>query len=76
MFRRHPNIAARKGSIPNSSRAWKSSSASTSRRYERFGMMMWNYLRFDFGESYFRDTSVLDSDQRDECRSRFRSGCG
>ena len=27
--------------------------------YERFGMMLWNYLRFDFGESYFRDTSVL-----------------
>ncbi|MEZ5874226.1 MAG: microcin C ABC transporter permease YejB [Hyphomicrobiales bacterium] len=27
--------------------------------YERFGMMIWNYLRFDFGESYFRDTSVL-----------------
>ena len=22
-------------------------------------MMLWNYLRFDFGESYFRDTSVL-----------------
>ena len=27
--------------------------------YERFLMLMWNYLRFDFGESYFRDTSVL-----------------
>jgi len=27
--------------------------------YERFGMMLWNYLSFDFGESYFRDTSVL-----------------
>ena len=27
--------------------------------YERFGMMIWNYLRFDFGESYFRATSVL-----------------
>lgn len=27
--------------------------------YERFGIMVWNYLRFDFGESYFRDTSVL-----------------
>ena len=27
--------------------------------HERFGMMIWNYLRFDFGESYFRDTSVL-----------------
>ncbi|WAC29264.1 microcin C ABC transporter permease YejB [Ancylobacter sp. SL191] len=28
--------------------------------YERFGLMMWNYLRFDFGRSYFRDISVID----------------
>jgi microcin C transport system permease protein len=27
---------------------------------ERFGMMMWNYARFDFGRSYFRDISVID----------------
>jgi microcin C transport system permease protein len=27
--------------------------------YERFGLMLWNYSRFDFGNSYFRDTSVL-----------------
>lgn len=27
---------------------------------ERFFMMLWNYARFDFGESYFRDISVLD----------------
>jgi microcin C transport system permease protein len=27
--------------------------------YERFSLMMWNYLRFDFGKSYFRDVSVL-----------------
>jgi microcin C transport system permease protein len=27
--------------------------------YERFGIMLWNYLRFDFGKSYFRDVSVL-----------------
>ena len=26
---------------------------------ERFGLMIWNYARFDFGESYFRDVSVL-----------------
>ena len=24
------------------------------------GMMMWNYARFDFGESYFRDVGVLE----------------
>ena len=27
---------------------------------ERFGLMLWNYLRFDFGESYFRDITVID----------------
>ena len=27
--------------------------------YERFGIMLWNYARFDFGDSYFRDISVL-----------------
>jgi microcin C transport system permease protein len=28
--------------------------------YERFFIMLWNYVRFDFGKSYFRDTEVLD----------------
>lgn len=27
---------------------------------ERFGIMVWNFLRFDFGESYFRSISVID----------------
>jgi microcin C transport system permease protein len=27
---------------------------------ERFATMIWNYLRFDFGNSYFRDVSVID----------------
>jgi len=27
--------------------------------YERFGIMLWNYIRFDFGKSYFRDISVM-----------------
>ena len=27
---------------------------------ERFGLMMWDYMRFDFGESYFRSISVVD----------------
>ena len=26
---------------------------------ERFGLMLWNYARFQFGQSYFRDISVL-----------------
>ena len=28
--------------------------------YQRFFIMMWNYLRFDFGKSYFQDVSVID----------------
>ncbi|GAB4069521.1 microcin C ABC transporter permease YejB [Ancylobacter sonchi] len=28
--------------------------------YERFGKMLWDYARFDFGRSYFRDISVID----------------
>lgn len=27
---------------------------------ERFFSMMWNYIRFDFGESYFRSIGVID----------------
>src|SRR6201997_5582471 len=27
--------------------------------YERFFIMLWNFVRFDFGRSYFRDVSVL-----------------
>ncbi|MFT4793981.1 MAG: microcin C transport system permease protein [Paracoccaceae bacterium] len=27
---------------------------------ERFLTMLWNYVRFDFGESYFRSVSVID----------------
>ncbi len=28
--------------------------------HERFVLMVWNYLRFDLGESYYRDIGVLD----------------
>ncbi len=28
--------------------------------WQRFVDMMWNYMRFDFGESYFRSISVID----------------
>jgi microcin C transport system permease protein len=27
--------------------------------YERFALMLWNFARFDFGSSYFRDVSVM-----------------
>ncbi len=27
---------------------------------QRFGLMLWNYARFQFGESYFRDISVIE----------------
>ena len=28
--------------------------------HERFVMMVWNYARFDFGDSYYRDIAVVD----------------
>jgi len=28
--------------------------------HERFAKMLWDYVRFDFGKSYFRDVSVLE----------------
>src|SRR5215510_14489463 len=28
--------------------------------YERFALMLWNYARFDFGKSFFRDARVID----------------
>ena len=28
--------------------------------HERFFVMLWNYVRFDFGRSYFRDVTVLE----------------
>ena len=31
--------------------------------HERFWLMMKSYLMFDFGKSYFRDVSVLQTDQ-------------
>ena len=34
--------------------------------YDRFLMMLRNYLTFNFGESYFRDVSVLDLDHRED----------
>lgn len=27
---------------------------------ERFALMVWDYLRFDFGTSYFRDVTIID----------------
>ena len=27
---------------------------------ERFGLMLWNYMTFDFGDSFFRSISVID----------------
>ena len=54
------NIAARRASTRNSSPSSRSSSASTSRRSSASCKMLWDYARFDFGDSYFRDISVLD----------------
>jgi microcin C transport system permease protein len=38
--------------------------------------MMWNYMRFDFGESYFRRISVVDLVIEKSCRFRSRWACG
>ena len=53
-------ISARAACRPSSSRSSKSSSASTSRRWSGSSTCCRNYLRFDFGESYFRSISVVD----------------
>src|SRR5476651_250702 len=37
---------------------------------ERFALMLWNYVRFDFGKSYFRDVTVLQQIGRGSCRER------
>jgi microcin C transport system permease protein len=42
---------------------------------ERFFTMLWNYIRFDFGDSYLRDISVIDPSSR-RCPCRFPSACG
>ena len=57
------NIAARRASIPNSSRAWRSSSASTSRRYERFFLMLWNYIALRFRQELFPRRQRAPTDQ-------------
>ena len=52
-------IAARRASIRNSSQLEKQFGFDKP-AHERFLMMLWNYLRFDFGKSYFRDVCVLE----------------
>ncbi len=42
---------------------------------ERFLTMMWNYMRFDFGQSYFRSISVVDL-VVERCRCRSHWVCG
>ena len=45
-------------SIRLSSRAWKQYGFDKP-AYERFFIMLRDYLRFDFGKSYFRDVSMI-----------------
>ena len=47
-------MSARAACRRSSSRNWKREFGSTSRRWSGSFNMMWNYMRFDFGESYFR----------------------
>ena len=46
-------IAARRGSIRNSSRSSRSNTASTSRPLERFWILVRDYATFNFGKSYY-----------------------
>ena len=54
-----PSIAVPKGLILNSSKSLKCNSDLTSRQLERFLTMVWKYLHFDFGDSYFKGRSVI-----------------
>lgn len=47
-----------KGLNPNQIEALKKLYGFDRPAYERFGLMIWNYLRFDFGESYYYHRSV------------------
>ena len=42
---------------------------------ERFFNMLWNYMRFDFGESYFRLSALWIGDRK-RCLFRSRLGFG
>ena len=54
------NIAARRGLDPEFIRKLEAQFGFDKPPLERFVGMMWDYIRFDFGESYFRSVSVLD----------------
>ena len=53
------NIAARRGSIPDFIKSLEKQFGFDKPAPERFALMVWNFARFDFGKSYFRDVSVL-----------------
>ena len=53
------NTAARRACRRNSSPSSKAVRLRQAGAMQRFLLMIWNYARFDFGESYFRDVSVL-----------------
>jgi microcin C transport system permease protein len=54
------SIVGRRASIRSSSPSLSANLGSTNRRWNAFALMIWNYARFDFGESYFRDVEVID----------------
>ena len=55
-----PNIAAPQGLDPAFIKSLEKQYGFDKPAYERFFLMMWNYLHFNFGKSYFRDVSVLE----------------
>ena len=57
------NTAARRGSIPEFIKSLEKQFGFDKPAPERFALMVWNFARFDFGKSYFRDVSVIAADQ-------------
>ena len=58
-MRSAPNTAARRDSIPDFIKSLEKQFGFDKPAPERFLLMVWNFSRFDFGKSYFRDVSVL-----------------
>ena len=61
--RRTRSTAARRASIPEFIKRLEKQFGFDKPAYERFFIMLRNYVTFDFGKSYFRDISVLAARQ-------------
>ena len=69
-------IAARRGSTRNSSRSWRSNTASTSRRWSGSGMLVARLLDLQSRPQLLSRRAGDRADQARSCRCRCRSACG